>query len=60
MSYINSCRNIGKLFEHETAGLTVQAYLEVHGKYNCNETNMCECYSCIFYLIPTNITLKHR
>ena len=39
MLCINSCRDIGKLFEHEAAGSTDQASLEEHGKYNCNETN---------------------
>ena len=57
-SCINICRVPRKLFEHKANSLSVQTSPEGPGKCECNETNMCDCYSCIFYLIPTQFALK--
>ena len=42
-----------KLFEHEAVRQSVQTSSEVLGKCYCNETNMSDRYTCIFYLIST-------
>ena len=48
---INICLVPRKLFEHEAVGPSVQKSSEGPGKCLCNETNMCDRYSCIFSLI---------
>ena len=52
-SCINICRVPMKLFEHEAVRPSVQTSSEGPAKCKCNETNMCDHYSCIFYLIST-------
>ena len=50
---INICRVPRKLFEYKADRPSVETSSEGPGKCKCNETNMCDRYSCIFYLIPT-------
>ena len=52
-SYINLCRTPRKLFEQEAVRPSVKTSPEGPGKCKCNETNMCNRYSSIFYLILT-------
>ena len=48
----------GRCFEHEANRPSAQTSPASLGKCYCNETSMCDHYSCIFYLIPTIFTLK--
>ena len=62
ITYGFSCNNIcwvpRKVFELEADRLSAQTSPKGPSKCKCNETNMCDPYSCIFYLIPTQFALK--
>ena len=51
-SCISICRVPRMLFEHAVSRLNVQTSSEGPGKCLCNETNMCDRYSCIPYSNP--------
>ena len=46
-SIINICQVPWMLLEHEAVRPSAQTLSEGPGKYQCNETNMCDHYSCI-------------
>ena len=55
ITHVFSCINICRvLFEHEADRLSVQHHLRDQSSVICNETNMCDHYSCIFTLLQPN------
>ena len=57
-SYINICRVPRMLFEHEADRPSVQHHPRDPANFNAMKKNMCDRYSCIFYLIPAQFALK--
>ena len=58
-SCINICRVPRMLFEHEADRPSVQHHPRDPASVNAmKQTNMCDRYSCIFYLIPAQFALK--
>ena len=57
-SCINICRVPRMLFEHEADRPTVQHHPRDPASVNAIKINMCDRYSCIFYLIPAQFALK--
>ena len=57
LSFNDILYNIGSIRFYELT-FAVQTSPEGHCNSKCNETNICDRYSCVVYLIPTKIILK--